>query len=118
MFQDRPTDSCRPLPRASSHPADPLDRDRSGAIDPTRRAFIGTALALASGTALSAGKGAEPVLIGIDGEFNLEGSLSAQAVELGVRIAIDEINAQGGVLGGRPFEIVKRSLPIFHTCAS
>lgn len=55
-----------------------------------------------------------PVIIGIDGEFSLDNSTSAQAVELGVRIAVSEINAAGGVLGGRPLDIVlkdHRSIP-------
>lgn len=49
-----------------------------------------------------------PVLIGLDGEFGLENSISAQAVELGIRIASAEINAAGGVLGGRPLDIITR----------
>ena len=56
----------------------------------------------------------KPVLLGIDAEFGLENSISAQAVELGVRTAISEINAAGGVLGGRHLEIVTkdhRSMP-------
>jgi branched-chain amino acid transport system substrate-binding protein len=56
----------------------------------------------------------QPVLLGIDGEFGLANSTSAQAVELGMRTAIAEINAAGGVLGGRPLELVikdHRSIP-------
>lgn len=55
-----------------------------------------------------------PVVVGIDGEFGLANSTSAQAVELGVRAAIEEINAAGGVLGGRPLQVVTkdhRSMP-------
>ncbi|MDQ2989573.1 MAG: ABC transporter substrate-binding protein, partial [Pseudomonadota bacterium] len=55
-----------------------------------------------------------PVRVGIDAEFGLENSTSAQAVELGVRSAIDEINASGGVLHGRRIELVlkdHRSIP-------
>jgi branched-chain amino acid transport system substrate-binding protein len=55
-----------------------------------------------------------PVLIGVDGEFGLDNSTSAQAVELGLKIAIAEINASGGVLNGRPLRIVTkdhRSIP-------
>lgn len=48
-----------------------------------------------------------PVLVGIDGEFGLVNSTSAQAVELGTRIAIAEINKAGGVLG-RPMDVVTR----------
>ncbi len=55
-----------------------------------------------------------PVLVGLDGEFGLETSISAQAIELGLRTAIAQINAAGGVLGGRPIELVikdNRGLP-------
>ena len=55
-----------------------------------------------------------PVLVGLDGEFGVENSFSAQAIELGLRTAIAEINAAGGVLGGRPIELVikdNRSMP-------
>jgi branched-chain amino acid transport system substrate-binding protein len=48
------------------------------------------------------------VFIGIDGEFGLLNSTSAQAVELGARIAMAEINRAGGVLGGRPLDLVTR----------
>lgn len=56
----------------------------------------------------------EPVLIGIDAEFGLQGSTSAQAIELGARAAVNEINAGGGVLGGRKLQLVirdNRSIP-------
>ncbi|MFC0252887.1 ABC transporter substrate-binding protein [Massilia consociata] len=55
-----------------------------------------------------------PVRIGLDAEFGLDNSTSAQAVELGLRTAIAEINRAGGVLKGRPIELVTkdhRSIP-------
>lgn len=55
-----------------------------------------------------------PVLIGLTAEFGLPDSTSAQGIERGIRIAIEEINRKGGVLGGRPLELVTRddrSLP-------
>ncbi len=63
-------------------------------------------LLLCVGTAQAAEKA--PVLVGLDGEFGLENSTSAQAIELGLRTAIAEINAAGGVLGGRPIELVTK----------
>jgi branched-chain amino acid transport system substrate-binding protein len=69
-------------------------------------------LALSGGLAHAAGP--QPVLLGIDGEFGLDNSTSAQAIELGMRTAVAEINADGGVLGGRPLELVTkdhRSIP-------
>lgn len=64
----------------------------------------------------SAGARAEPmpVRVGLDAEFGLDNSTSAQAVELGLRTAIAEINRAGGVLKGRPVELVTkdhRSIP-------
>jgi branched-chain amino acid transport system substrate-binding protein len=67
--------------------------------------FVGTA---------SAGK--DPVFIGLDAEFGHKTSTSAQAVQKGMEIAIDEINRAGGVLGGRKLELVvtdNKSMPAF-----
>lgn len=55
-----------------------------------------------------------PVTIGFDGAFGLPNSTSDQAIEKGIRVAIDEINRAGGVLGGRPLAVVtddNRSIP-------
>jgi branched-chain amino acid transport system substrate-binding protein len=79
----------------------------------TRRHFQGALLSLAA-PALVRAATSKPVLLGVDGEFGLRDSTSAQAIELGVRIAMDEINTAGGVLSGRPLELVikdHRSIP-------
>ncbi|MCR6630767.1 MAG: ABC transporter substrate-binding protein [Magnetospirillum sp.] len=55
-----------------------------------------------------AARAAEPVRIGFDGEFGVVGSMSAQAIERGIAMAIAEINEAGGVLGGRKLELVVR----------
>jgi len=73
--------------------------------DLTRRAFQASLLAAPLSTLAAGGP---PVLLGIDGEFGLQNSTSAQAIELGVRIAVDQVNARGGVLGGRPLAVVTR----------
>ncbi len=49
-----------------------------------------------------------PVWIGIDAEFGLLDSHSAQAIELGASAAIHEINEAGGVLRGRLLKLVTR----------
>lgn len=56
----------------------------------------------------SAACAAGPVLIGLDAEFGHKTSTSAQAVQQGIEIAIEEINRKGGVLGGRPLALVTR----------
>lgn len=50
-----------------------------------------------------------PVLIGLDGEFGHASSTSAEAIKQGMQIAIDEINKRGGVLNGRPLQLVERA---------
>jgi len=50
----------------------------------------------------------KPVYIGFDGEFGLKNSTSAQAIEKGLTIGIAEVNARGGVLGGRPLKLLTR----------
>jgi branched-chain amino acid transport system substrate-binding protein len=45
------------------------------------------------------------VLVGLDLEFGHQTSTSAEAVQRGVELAVAEINAAGGVLGGRPLEV-------------
>ncbi len=49
-----------------------------------------------------------PVYLGLDAEFGLKNSTSAQSIERGIRVALYEINAAGGVLGGRPLELQVR----------
>jgi hypothetical protein len=71
----------------------------------TRRTILGAMFAApAFGWAAGA---AGPVMVGIDGEFGLQNSISAQAIELGVRIALAEINGAGGVLGERRIDAEK-----------
>lgn len=55
------------------------------------------------GAALAAG----PIKIAIDAEFGIPDSTSAQAVRLGAQVAINELNAKGGVLG-RQLELIER----------
>ena len=47
---------------------------------------------------------AEPITLVLDAEFGNKTSTSAQAIERGIRIAMNEVNAKGGVLG-RPLEL-------------
>jgi branched-chain amino acid transport system substrate-binding protein len=70
-------------------------------------AFGVLTLALAAGPSPAARSA--PVLIGLDAEFGYASSTSAEAIREGIRIAIEEINAAGGVLGGRPLALVERA---------
>jgi branched-chain amino acid transport system substrate-binding protein len=67
-------------------------------------------LLLPCGTyAASANTGKPPVLIGLDGEFGHVSSTSAEAIRQGIHIAIGEINRSGGVLHGRPLQLVEKA---------
>ena len=55
-----------------------------------------------------------PVYVGLDAELEYAGSTSAQAIRMGMLIAMEEVNQAGGVLGGRPLKLIERdnkSLP-------
>lgn len=51
---------------------------------------------------------AKPVRLGLTAEYGLRNSFSAQAVEMGIRVAMHEINESGGVLDGRPLVLETR----------
>jgi branched-chain amino acid transport system substrate-binding protein len=74
----------------------------------SRRKLLGFLSSFLVITPIAKANTSKPVLIGIDGEFGLGNSTSAQAIELGTRIAIHEINQAGGVLGGRRLDVVTR----------
>lgn len=57
------------------------------------------AMPLLSSHALAASD--SPIVIGLSAEFGVKKSAAAQSIEKGILLAIDEINAGGGVLKGR-----------------
>lgn len=78
-----------------------------------RRRWFVHAMGMIAGTGLgphgSAAKAPlPPVHIGIDAEFSHANSTSAQAVSAGVHLAAMEANRSGGVLGGRPLNVLLR----------
>src|SRR5258707_15127893 len=71
------------------------------------------ALALPAGIALGSLAGrpaiaAEPVKIGLVAALSGQAAKSGEGITRGLTVAIDEINAKGGVLGGRKLELVRR----------
>lgn len=75
--------------------------------------MLALALSLAAVPAAAAGQverqsAGEPVVLALDGEFGLTNSTSAQSIERGILTAIDDINRNGGVLGGRPLTLITR----------
>ena len=76
------------------------------------RALLPFLLLLAAAGSAAAEK--KPVYVGVDAEFGYAGSTSAQAIRMGMLIAMEEVNQAGGVLGGRPLKLIERdnkSLP-------
>lgn len=65
--------------------------------------------AVAPPVAAAAPAQGSPVYIGLDAEFGYADSTSAEAIRNGILIAIEEINAAGGVLGGRPLVLEERA---------
>lgn len=72
------------------------------------RRAIRLLLAACGGLALQAAAAEPPLAIGLTAEFGIQDSQAAQSIEKGILLAIDEINAAGGVLGGRRLVLDKR----------
>ena len=67
-----------------------------------------TAFIAAAGLAVGPALAADPVKIGHVAALSGGSAQSGEAITRGLTIAIDEINAKGGVLGGRKLELVQR----------
>src|SRR6266550_7966326 len=66
------------------------------------------AAAIAFGLALAPAEAADPIKIGHIAALSGASAQSGEAITRGLAVAIDEINAKGGVLGGRMLELVQR----------
>ena len=62
----------------------------------------------ASGLVPAAAQSKDPVKIGLAAAVSGGSAASGEAIKRGIQIALDEINASGGVLGGRKLELVVR----------
>jgi len=71
---------------------------------PARLACVAVAAALMIGSA----QAADPIKIGHVAALSGGSAQSGEAITRGLTIAIDEINAKGGLLGGRKLELVQR----------
>src|SRR5215475_13691092 len=74
-----------------------------------RRLALTLTVLLALGwTTFALGQAKEHVKIGLSAAVSGGSAASGDAIKRGLQIAIDEINAKGGVLGGRKLELVVR----------
>lgn len=63
---------------------------------------------LLTAVATLANEAAAPITIGITAEFGIKGSHAAQSIDKGIALAVSEINAAGGILGGRRLVVERR----------
>src|SRR5205807_9278536 len=68
----------------------------------------GLAVGLAVGLMASAGHAQEPIKVGLVAALSGGSAKSGEGITRGLTIAIDEINAAAGLLGGRKLELVRR----------
>jgi branched-chain amino acid transport system substrate-binding protein len=73
-----------------------------------RRGVLAAGLSLAAAAVSVPALAAEPIKIGLVTALSGQSALSGEAITRGIQLAIDEINAQGGLLGGRKLELVRR----------
>lgn len=73
-----------------------------------RRTVLAAATALVCGLSAGAAVASEPIKIGLVTALSGQSALAGEAITRGLQVAIDELNAAGGVLGGRKFELVRR----------
>ena len=73
-----------------------------------RSAFALFFVLLVTMVTLPAAQASEPVKIGLVAALSGQSAKSGEAITRGLTIAIDEINARGGVLGGRKLELIRR----------
>ena len=67
-------------------------------------ALIGTA---PDGAATKGGSAVDPIVVGLDADMSAIDGVGGEAIRRGIVLAMDEINAQGGVLD-RPLELIVR----------
>ncbi|MBV8623231.1 MAG: ABC transporter substrate-binding protein [Herbaspirillum sp.] len=74
----------------------------------TRRTLIAVAAATVAATLSPLALAADTIKIGLVTALSGQSAQAGEALTRGMSIAIDEINAKGGLLGGRTLELVRR----------
>ncbi len=77
-------------------------------LSATRRTVLASALALVGATWSLGASAQETIKIGLVTALSGQSALAGEAITRGLQIAIDEVNAKGGLLGGRKLELVRR----------
>jgi branched-chain amino acid transport system substrate-binding protein len=71
-----------------------------------RRALLTASVALAALPAIAQAQ--ETIKLGLVTALSGQSALAGEAISRGMQVAVDEINAKGGLLGGRKLELVRR----------
>ncbi len=74
----------------------------------TRRSMMLAALCASAVALPGLAHAADPIRIGLVTALSGQSALAGEAISRGLQVAIDEINAKGGLLGGRKLELVRR----------
>jgi branched-chain amino acid transport system substrate-binding protein len=74
----------------------------------TRRVFAALVFAIAAVASLGSASAQEPIKIGHVAALSGASAQSGEAITRGLQAAIEEINATGGLLGGRPVQLIQR----------
>lgn len=77
-------------------------------IKMSRRPLLASAVLLAALAATDAARAQETIKIGLVTALSGQSARAGEALTRGLTVAIDEINAKGGLLGGRRLELVRR----------
>lgn len=72
-----------------------------------RRTFLSASIAVCL-AGMNVSFAAEPIKIGLVAALSGQSALSGAAISKGITLAIDQINAAGGLLGGRKLELIRR----------
>lgn len=75
---------------------------------PRRAMVIGVAMSMLALTIGANAQAADSVKIGLIAALSGQSAKSGEAITRGLNVAIEEINAAGGVLGGRNIELIRR----------
>ena len=77
-------------------------------ISSKRRTVIAACIAALGAAAIPAAQAADTIKIGLVTALSGQSAQAGEAITRGLTVAIDEINAKGGLLGGRKVELVSR----------
>src|SRR5215217_847353 len=70
--------------------------------------FLFAAIAVTASLAAAPALAADPIKMGHVAALSGGSAQSGEAITRGLNVAIDEINAKGGLLGGRKLELIQR----------